>query len=96
MMQASTGPWRYLPAKSLPAAAGKWMATDFDDTKWKSGKAPIGYGEDELTTRKGTIIAEKGQSFVFRRTVEIPADLLEKKGAIFRLSIASDDNANVY
>ena len=32
---------------------------------------------------------------MFRRVVEIPAELLEKKGVTFRLSVASDDNATV-
>jgi hypothetical protein len=95
LLAASAPGWRYAPAKSVAAGDG-WVAPAFNDAAWAQGKAPIGYGEEELGTRKGTVIAQKGEAFVFRRSLEIPADLLEKKGVTFRLSIASDDNATVY
>src|SRR6185436_19961450 len=46
--------------------------------------------------RKGTVIDDKGVNFVFRKTFDVPAALLETKGAIFRLSVASDDSAIVW
>ena len=45
------------------------------------GKAPIGYGEDEIATRKGTTIDEKGQDFLFRRRFDVPAELLRNARA---------------
>jgi len=96
LMPESSGPWRYISAKAAGATGGKWIQPGFDDSKWAEGKAPIGYGEDEIVKRKGTLVNEKGQEFLFRRAFEVPAELLEKKGVVFRLSIASDDSAMVY
>jgi len=96
VMPASSGPWRYIPAKKAGATGGKWIEPTFNDSKWSEGKAPIGYGEDEILKRKGVVIAEQGEDFLFRRSVEIPAELLEKKGIIFHLCVASDDTASVF
>jgi hypothetical protein len=93
---ASTGPWRYIPLKQAGSAAGKWIEPTFDDSKWAAGKAPIGYGQDEITRRKGTLVKEEGQDFLFRRSVEVPADLLERKDVVFHLNVASDDTASVF
>jgi NADPH2:quinone reductase len=44
---------------STPAAqsGGSWRNADFDDRNWRTGKAPVGYGEDELKKRGGTVVA---------------------------------------
>jgi hypothetical protein len=94
LMKESTAGWRFLPAKQVKG--NDWVQPNFDDAKWRQGKAPIGYGEDEIKKRGGTEIAEKGQDFVFRRVVEVQAELLAQKDAVFRLGIASDDHAVVY
>jgi hypothetical protein len=86
--------WRFLPAAAVKEA--DWNAPGFNDKAWRQGKAPIGYGEDEIGKRGGTLIAEEGQPFYFRRTFEVPGDLLKQKGATFRLCVASDDSAVVY
>ncbi|MDP6116384.1 MAG: DUF6288 domain-containing protein [Planctomycetota bacterium] len=39
------GPPKRLRDVTLPAAMDKWYKPEFDDGKWKSGKAPIGVGE---------------------------------------------------
>jgi hypothetical protein len=96
LMSASSGPWRYISAKKAGATGGKWIEPSFNDDKWAEGKAPIGYGEDEINKRKGTTIKEEGEDFLFRRSVEIPAELLERKGVIFHIGVASDDTASVY
>jgi hypothetical protein len=96
LIKESTGPWRYIPAAKVGATGGKWIEPTFDDSKWSEGKAPIGYGQDEINKRKGTIVKEEGVDFLFRRTVEIPLDLLEKKGVIFHIGVASDDTASVF
>lgn len=94
IVKESTAGWRFLPAAQV--AGDDWIKPAFDDSKWRQGKAPIGYGEDEIGKRQGTPIAETGQDFVFRRAVDIPAELLAQMGVVFRLSIASDDHAVVY
>jgi len=95
LLAEGSSDWKFLPAK-LVAPNLRWQAVNIDDAAWRRGKAPIGYGEDELKKRGGTIIAEKGQPFVFRREFQVPADLLKQKDIVFRLGVASDDNATVY
>jgi hypothetical protein len=38
------GPPRRLRKIALPAGMDRWYSPDFDDSKWKSGRAPIGVG----------------------------------------------------
>jgi hypothetical protein len=90
----STPGWKFLPQAEVKGDA--WRKADFDDSKWRTGKAPVGYGEDEIAKRKGTVVKEQGVSFVFRRAFDVPADLLAQKGVVFRLRVASDDHADVY
>ncbi len=94
LLPAGADGWKFLPAAAVKA--GDWFAPAFDDRGWRTGKAPIGYGEEEIARRRGTPIAEQGEPFLFRRTVDIPADLLAQKGVTFRLCVASDDSAVVY
>src|SRR5262245_200455 len=96
LLPASSPGWRFLPAKLAANAGDRWVTPEFDAAKWRVGKAPIGYGEPEIQQRKGTIIPEKGEDFVFRRVVDIPQELLAQKGLVLRLSVASDDNARVW
>jgi hypothetical protein len=97
LLQQSTAGWKFIPEREAGRAArDAWKEPDFDDANWRSGKAPIGYGEDEIPKRKGTIVAEQGVTFLFRRVVEVPSDLLAAKGVTFRLCVASDDTATVY
>ncbi len=96
ILAESAAGWRFVPAAEVQALGDRWRLPDFDDTKWRTGKAPIGYGEPELTNRKGTTIAEKGQPFVFRRAFDVPAEVLNQKGTIIRVAIASDDGATVF
>ena len=93
ILKESSAGWRFVPSKQVK---GDWFQPAFDDSKWRQGKAPIGYGEEEIKTRKGTEITEKGEGFLFRRTVDIPAELLTTKDIVFRIGVASDDNATVY
>jgi hypothetical protein len=90
----STPGWRFLPQAQVKGDS--WRRADFDDSNWRVGKAPIGYGEEEIPKRKGTIVKEEGVSFVFRRAFDVPADLLKQKGVTFHLRVASDDHADVY
>ncbi len=90
----STPGWKFLPKAQVKGE--DWIKPDFDEKGWRDGKAPIGYGEDELAKRKGTIVKEEGVPFVFRRAFDVPKDLLDQKGVAFKLNIASDDSADVY
>jgi hypothetical protein len=94
LVAESTPGWKFLPRGQV--SGEDWRKADFDDTKWRTGKAPLGYGEAEIAKRKGTTVPEKGQPFLFRRVVEVPSDLLAQKGVTFQMRVASDDSAVVY
>jgi len=95
LLPASSKDWKFIPASQLGNIGEGWIAPAFDDAKWRTGKAPIGYGEEEIGKRMGTTIAEVGVDFVFRRAFDVPAELLATKGATFRISLASDDGAKL-
>jgi len=63
--------WRYLDAGKAPE--GDWKAACFDDAKWKSGPAPLGYGEDNLGTEVsfGESVWRKAMTTWFRTNPEI-------------------------
>jgi hypothetical protein len=94
LIAESTPGWKFLPQADVKGDT--WRQPDYDDSKWRTGKAPVGYGEDEIAKRKGTIVKEEGVSFVFRRAFDVPSDLLAQKGVTFHLRVASDDHADVY
>jgi hypothetical protein len=97
LLAAGSPGWKFLPAEDVLRTAGdSWRTPDFDDRAWRSGKAPLGYGEDELARRGGTLVAERGQPFVFRRTFDVPAELLTQKGVTVRIAVASDNSAVVF
>jgi hypothetical protein len=96
LLAQSTAGWRFLPAQEAKNRFGeKLLKPDFDDNSWRTGKAPIGYGEDEILKRKGTVVKEEGVPFVFRRAFDVPSDLLSHKDVTFHVGIASDDSAIV-
>lgn len=88
--------WRFLSEGNLKDKSPRWTTPGFEDATWQQGKAPLGYGEPEIAKRKGTTIADKGKTFLFRKTFNVAPEHLSLKGAIFRLSIASDDSAIVW
>lgn len=93
--EGSSG-WRFISETNLNEKSLRWTQLAFEDSAWATGKAPIGYGEEEIAKRKGTTIADKGRSFVFRKTFELPPNMIDQKGAVIRLSVASDDTAIVW
>jgi hypothetical protein len=95
-LKESSPGWRFRPVMQGAGAPGDWFATGFDDRGWRTGQAPIGYGEPEIETRKGTVVEEKEQSFWFRREFDVPSDVFSQKGVAFRIGIASDDSADVW
>lgn len=96
LLPESSPDWRFIPATEAATKGNSWTKDDFDDSGWRKGKAPIGYGEEEINKRQGTTVAEKGANFLFRRTVEVAKDAIDQKGVQLRLNIASDDCADVY
>jgi hypothetical protein len=97
IMAESTAGWKFLPAKEVTDKHGdKWREAGFSDSGWRTGQAPIGYGEEEIAKRKGTTVSEKGVPFVFRRTLDVPAEVLQAKNVQIKLNIASDDSADAW
>jgi hypothetical protein len=86
--------WKHLPTAQVKGDA--WRALEFDEKGWRTDRAPLGYGEDEIARRKGTSLGEQGQPVVFRRTFDVPSELLAQKDVSFQLAVASDDSAVVY
>ncbi|MCC7376561.1 MAG: hypothetical protein IT581_18020 [Verrucomicrobiales bacterium] len=70
-----------------------WRSTTFDDSKWFSGPAPLGYGDgDEKTlTRKGE--PPHPLTAYFRQTFQVPADLAAKS---LLIRLVRDDGVVVY
>ena len=85
--------WRYLDAGQKPD--GDWKAAAFDDAKWKSGPAPLGYGDDGLGTEVsfGGSVRKKAITTWFRAGVDIgdPA-----KVEALLLQLRRDDGAVIY
>jgi hypothetical protein len=96
LLAESSAGWKFTPAALARNVGNSWQRADFDDVAWQKGKAPIGYGEEELKKRAGTIIKDDGQPFLFRRAFTVPAELLGQKGVTWRLAVASDNSAVVY
>ncbi|QDT57320.1 hypothetical protein Pan44_53880 [Caulifigura coniformis] len=70
LIEAGAGTvWKFLGDGSEPGA--NWTREAFDDSGWKSGPAPIGYGEPSLATRL-EFTANKPITTYFRRQFEIP------------------------
>ena len=90
-----TTEWRYLDDGSDQGK--KWFASDFDDAKWKKGKAPLGYGEDDQTTTLsfGGNSNDKHITTYFRTSFEVAVADREKIAKL-GLTIRRDDGAVVY
>ena len=85
--------WKYLDDGKEPGAA--WREADFDDSNWKSGKAPLGYGRTGLGTETGWG-ADKEHKFIttwFRHTFDRPE---LKPGERLAINFCVDDGAVIY
>ena len=85
--------WRYLDNGAEPVVA--WRQPDFDDSRWATGPAPLGYGETRLGTvvRFGDDEERKPITTWFRRRFAMPA---VKPGDRLVLSVCVDDGAIIY
>lgn len=85
--------WKYLDSGS--EAPRKWRKADFDDAAWKSGKAPLGYGDGHIVTEVGFggNAGNKHLVTFFRTTFEIK-DLDRWKHLVG--SVMCDDGVAVF
>ncbi|MCP4848105.1 MAG: hypothetical protein GY899_09195, partial [Verrucomicrobiaceae bacterium] len=90
LIVARGGAWRYSDTGDLPPS---WQDTDFDDSGWKSGFAPLGYGESDVETEVSDGGNPKNITTYFRRSFvaeqEVPFTSLS-------MSLRRDDGAVVY
>ncbi len=84
--------WRYHFDDANPLATG-WAAPTFDDSAWKSGAAPLGWGDDSIVT---TILVDgqtRALASYYRRTVTLAS---VDPAATYRLTTRADDGIVVY
>ena len=87
--------WRFRDDGVAPPDA--WRKATFDDSSWKQGVAPLGYGERDLGTvlEFGEDSEKKPITVYFRTRVELPAERLGEI-ADLRLRLRRDDGAIVW
>lgn len=85
--------WRYLARHTAPPA--DWAAPDFADAGWRTGAAPLGYGngDEKTVVPYGPDPARKPLVTYFRRAFEV-SSLDDVVG--MRLDLVRDDGAVVY
>jgi hypothetical protein len=93
LIAEGAGDWRWTAAAAVKGEA--WLRPDFDDSKWPAGKAPLGYGEDEIAKRRGTVVDQRAQDLCVRRTFDVDSRAV-KAGVTVTLYVASDDSATVW
>lgn len=83
--------WRFHDTGTQPGPA--WYAPGFDDSGFRSGRAPLGYGDgDEATTVSfGPSASNKHITTYFRTTFDVPVE--PTAGSIL---LTADDGAVVY
>ncbi|MFT5105048.1 MAG: putative Zn-dependent protease [Pseudoalteromonas tetraodonis] len=61
--------WRF----ATTADSSEWLGQEFDDSNWKQGKAPLGFGKSDLATELASPTADfkQHQPSYFRRNIEI-------------------------
>ena len=83
--------WRYLDTGEAPAKG--WTCADFDDSRWREGRAPLGYGEDDVATLLG-YGGDGGRKFpvaFFRLDFKV-----ETTAEAYAARIRADDGAVIY
>ena len=83
--------WRYWDNKKDPGKP--WMSLNYDDSKWKVGTAPLGFGDNPATTVDIGPLDHRHITTYFRRTFDV-ADPSVYRTALLRLMRA--DGAIVY
>ena len=90
----SASSWRYWDSYGWPAA--NWNTSSYNDGAWKTGNAPLGYGNDYLKNTiigYGNDVSNKYSTAYFRKTVTLNNwnDLSD-----FRLTCHVDDGVAFY
>lgn len=85
------GKWRYLNGEVIPPE--EWKDNGFDDSKWLSGEAPLGYGNYQLRTQIRSTGSPRPITAYFRSSfiVNDPGEWEE-----LLLKYKADDGAVVY
>jgi len=90
--------WRYLDDGSNPGPG--WFQAAFDDTGWREGPSPLGYGDGDEATTVRFVDADPAQAGVqrnattwFRHAFEVASPGAWDR---LRLSVTYDDAAAVY
>jgi outer membrane protein assembly factor BamB len=85
--------WRYLDTGIDPGA--DWTEPYFDDSRWSSGRAKLGYGSQGERTRLrfGSDAKKKPMTCYFRHAFEAPADL---EFHALDLGVLVDDGAVIH
>ena len=85
--------WNYLDLGQAPGA--DWTSNAFDHSAWKSGQAPLGYGDAGMNTTLdfGGTSNDKDISYYFRREFNV-SDPSKIEGLMLKL--VRDDGALVY
>ncbi|MCW5557892.1 MAG: CotH kinase family protein, partial [Verrucomicrobiae bacterium] len=90
--------WRYLDDGTDPGAG--WAGLDFDDSAWKSGPSPLGYGDGDEATVVSFVDAnpqasgvQKNAATWFRTEFEVSDPAAFER---LRLTLTYDDGAAVY
>ncbi len=86
--------WLYLDDGLEPPA--NWHEQTFDDSTWKRGSAPLGYGSDQETlTDFGPDESDKHITTYFRRSFELSEETDPLEGELIA-ELRVDDSAAVY
>lgn len=85
--------WRFNDGGVYPGY--QWISADYNDSAWPTGKAPLGYGDNNITTRLsfGSDTWKKYIAYYFRKTIQID-NLSQYQVMLIRLR--RDDGAIVY
>jgi hypothetical protein len=83
--------WRYWDHGSLAGKA--WTSPDYDDRKWKSGKATLGFGRVSETTLDGGPRGQRHVTTYFRHSFTVDDPSFNRT---LTLSLKRDDGAVVY
>ncbi|HEU4710062.1 MAG TPA: tyrosinase family protein [Pyrinomonadaceae bacterium] len=83
--------WRYLDNANGPGT--NWTSPDFDDSKWKQGRAELGFGDEPVTTISGADKDAARIATYFRHSFDV-VDPSFYGNLVLRLK--RDDGAVVY
>lgn len=83
--------WRYMDNGT--GIDADWMSPEFDDSRWKQGRAELGFGDDVATNIGGAAPDQRRIATYFRHTFDV-ADPSFYRSLILRLK--RDDGAVVY